>query len=162
MKPQYTVNISGSAAAYTAAATQAAKDSIDIHPIITFNGDLIAQLNWVRRQGFTFRGHTLVWHSQTPALSAMSRNYSTTISASDTLHAASDALAASLAGLERREISLRVFDILGKAVAVLADGIRDAGSHTVTFNATGLPTGVYFCQLVAGPNHAGRRLLLLR
>jgi len=65
MKPQYTVDISGSAAAYNAAAP-ADKDSIDTHPIVRFNGDLIAQLNWAQRQGFTFRGHTLVWHNQTP------------------------------------------------------------------------------------------------
>jgi endo-1,4-beta-xylanase len=67
MKPQFTVDITGSAAAYTAAATQQAKDSIDTQPRIAFNGDMIAQLNWVARQGFTFRGHTLVWHNQTPA-----------------------------------------------------------------------------------------------
>ncbi|HUI29394.1 MAG TPA: endo-1,4-beta-xylanase [Candidatus Acidoferrales bacterium] len=66
MKPMYTVNISASAAAYSAATTQAQKDSINTHPIITFNGNLIAQLNWAQRQGFTFRGHTLVWHNQTP------------------------------------------------------------------------------------------------
>ncbi|HTO94218.1 MAG TPA: endo-1,4-beta-xylanase, partial [Bacteroidota bacterium] len=53
--------------AYTAATTQSAKDSIDVHPIVRFNGDMIAQLNWAQRQGFTFRGHTLVWHNQTPA-----------------------------------------------------------------------------------------------
>ncbi len=67
MKPQYTVNIAASASAYAAASTQAQKDSIDTHPIVKFNGDMIAQLNWAKRQGFTFRGHTLVWHSQTPA-----------------------------------------------------------------------------------------------
>jgi GH35 family endo-1,4-beta-xylanase len=67
MKPQYTVDIAGSAAAYAAATTDAERDSIETHPIIRFNGDLIAQLNWAQRQGFTFRGHTLVWHSQTPA-----------------------------------------------------------------------------------------------
>ena len=66
MKPQYTVNITSSAAAYNAASTQAAKDSINIHPIISFNSNLIAQLNWVKKQGFTFRGHTLVWYQQTP------------------------------------------------------------------------------------------------
>ena len=67
MKPQYTVDIASSAAAYSAATTQQQRDSIDTHPIIGFNGDMIAQLNWAQRQGFTFRGHTLVWHSQTPA-----------------------------------------------------------------------------------------------
>jgi len=66
MKPQFTVDLTSSAAAYTAATTQAQKDSINIHPIVRFNGDLIAQLNWAQRQGFTFRGHTLVWHNQTP------------------------------------------------------------------------------------------------
>lgn len=65
MKPQYTVDITGSAAAYTAAAA-GAKDSVNTHPVVKFNGDLIAQLNWAKRQGFTFRGHTLVWHNQTP------------------------------------------------------------------------------------------------
>ncbi len=64
MKPQYTVDISASAAAYVRAAD---KEYADTHPVVRFNGDMIAQLNWARRQGFTFRGHTLVWHSQTPA-----------------------------------------------------------------------------------------------
>lgn len=67
MKAQFTVNIDSSASAYRAAGTQADRDSIDIHPVVRFNGDIIAQLNWARRQGFTFRGHTLVWHNQTPA-----------------------------------------------------------------------------------------------
>ncbi len=63
MKPMYTVDISASASAYKNATD---KDYADTHPIIRFNADLIAQLNWAKRQGFTFRGHTLVWHSQTP------------------------------------------------------------------------------------------------
>jgi len=67
MKPQYTVDIAGSAAAFTATAPGPERDSIETHPIVRFNGDIIAQLNWAQRQGFTFRGHTLVWHSQTPA-----------------------------------------------------------------------------------------------
>ena len=67
MKSIYTIDISASANAYKAATTQAAKDSIETHPVLRFNGNLIAQLNWAKRQGFTFRGHTLVWHSQSPA-----------------------------------------------------------------------------------------------
>jgi endo-1,4-beta-xylanase len=65
MKPQYTVELSASAGAYRNASAED-KDSVDVRPMVRFNGDLIAQLNWAQREGFTFRGHTLVWHNQTP------------------------------------------------------------------------------------------------
>jgi GH35 family endo-1,4-beta-xylanase len=78
MKPVYTVDMTGSAAAYNAATSSVIKDSIDTHPIIKFNGDIIAQLNWAKRQGFTFRGHTLVWHSQTPGTGFFRSGYSAT------------------------------------------------------------------------------------
>jgi endo-1,4-beta-xylanase len=75
MKPQYTVDLSGSASAYNAATTQEAKDSINVHPIVRFNGNLIAQLNWALRQGFKVRGHTLVWHNQTPGTGFFREGY---------------------------------------------------------------------------------------
>jgi endo-1,4-beta-xylanase len=78
MKPVFTVDMSSSAAAYNAATTAQAKDSVDTHPIIKFNGDMIAQLNWAKRQGFTFRGHTLVWHNQTPGTGFFRTGYSAT------------------------------------------------------------------------------------
>lgn len=78
MKPQFTVDIPGSAAAYTAAASQVQKDSINVHPVIRFNGDLIAQLNWAQRQGFKFRGHTLVWYNQTPGTAFFRTGYTST------------------------------------------------------------------------------------
>ncbi len=44
-------------------------------------------------------------------------------------------------------VSLKLFDILGREVAVLVDGKVNAGSHQVTFNAYGLSSGVYFYRL---------------
>ena len=77
MKSTYIVDINGSANAYNAAATQEDKDSIDVHPIVTFNGNITAQLNWAKRQGFTFRGHTLIWHNQNPGTAFFRTGYST-------------------------------------------------------------------------------------
>ncbi len=76
MKPQNTVDISASAAAYTAASPGAERDSVDVHPVVRFIPDMIAQLNWAQRQGFTFRGHTLVWHNQTPGTAFFRTGYS--------------------------------------------------------------------------------------
>jgi endo-1,4-beta-xylanase len=78
MKAVYIVDINGSASAYNAASAQEEKDSIDINPKIVFNGNIIAQLNWAERQGFTFRGHTLVWHNQTPGTAFFRTGYSGT------------------------------------------------------------------------------------
>jgi hypothetical protein len=47
MKSTYIVDMNGSATAYNNADSQAEKDSINVHPIVTFNGNIIAQLNWL-------------------------------------------------------------------------------------------------------------------
>jgi len=59
-------------------------------------------------------------------------------------------------------VTLTVFDILGREVAVLEDGVQDAGIKTVEFNATGLPSGVYFYRLKAGNFTAVRKLMLMK
>jgi len=46
------------------------------------------------------------------------------------------------------EVSLRLYDIMGREVAVLANGRRDRGRHTAKIEG-GLKSGVYFCVLRA-------------
>jgi hypothetical protein len=53
------------------------------------------------------------------------------------------------------DVTLSVYDVLGREVAVLVDGPMTAGSHSVTFDATGLPSGVYLVAL----EHAGQRVV---
>lgn len=43
--------------------------------------------------------------------------------------------------------SLKVYDMLGKEVATLMNGNLNAGSYTATFDASSLPSGVYFYKL---------------
>jgi len=47
----------------------------------------------------------------------------------------------------RSRVRLQVFDVLGREVARLVDGRRPAGRYEVSFDATGLPSGVYIYRL---------------
>jgi len=44
--------------------------------------------------------------------------------------------------------SLKIYDVLGNEVATLVDEYKPAGSYEVEWNASGLPSGVYFYQLL--------------
>ena len=46
-------------------------------------------------------------------------------------------------------VTLRVFDLLGREVTTLVNGMKPAGAYTATFNAVNLPSGAYFCRLTA-------------
>jgi hypothetical protein len=61
-----------------------------------------------------------------------------------------------------RGISLSVYDLLGRKVTELAVTGAGPGNHSVRFDATGLPSGVYFYSLFADGNRATRRMILLR
>jgi hypothetical protein len=60
------------------------------------------------------------------------------------------------------QADLRVYDMLGREVAVLVNGVQPAGFHSVTFGATGLASGVYLYRLRAGEYVGTRKLVLLR
>jgi hypothetical protein len=45
------------------------------------------------------------------------------------------------------EVTLTVYDLHGRAVATLVDGTEQAGRKQVTWNATGVSSGVYFYRL---------------
>ena len=58
-------------------------------------------------------------------------------------------------------VRLVVYDILGREVATLVDGVRPAGTYTVLWNPGGsLPSGVYFYRLTAGMYSATRKMIL--
>jgi hypothetical protein len=57
-------------------------------------------------------------------------------------------------------VRLSVFDLLGREVAVLADAVMAPGSHSATFDAMDLPSGVYVVVLRAGAA-TDRRLVTL-
>jgi beta-glucuronidase len=59
-------------------------------------------------------------------------------------------------------VALRVFDVLGREVAVLVNEELPAGTHTLRWDGSGLPSGVYFYQLKAGSFHATKKMVLMK
>lgn len=57
---------------------------------------------------------------------------------------------------------LIVYDVLGRQVAVLENGYRQAGNYSVRFEASGLPTGIYFYKLSSGSFSAVKKLVLVK
>lgn len=57
---------------------------------------------------------------------------------------------------------LEVFDLLGRSVACLVDGLQAAGAHEARFDGGGLPSGVYLARLATEDGAAVQRLLLLK
>ena len=60
------------------------------------------------------------------------------------------------------QVHLGVYDLLGRAVAVLVDEKKGAGSHSVSFDGMGLASGVYFYRLTAGSIVECRKMVLAK
>lgn len=59
-------------------------------------------------------------------------------------------------------VTLTVYDLSGREVARLIDGVRPAGHHEVRWHASNLATGTYFYRLRAGSEVIERKLTLLK
>jgi Secretion system C-terminal sorting domain len=59
-------------------------------------------------------------------------------------------------------VTLKVYDVLGRELKTLVNERQTAGSHLATFDASYLPSGVYFYHLQAGSHSATKKLLLLK
>jgi len=62
----------------------------------------------------------------------------------------------------RSLVILDVSNVLGQRVAVLMNRILDAGEYRVSWAAGSLPSGIYFCRMVAGNDTFQRKIVLLR
>jgi hypothetical protein len=59
-------------------------------------------------------------------------------------------------------VSLSIYNVSGAEVAQLVHGIREAGNHQVSFDASGLTSGMYLYRLTAGTNTATGKMVLLK
>jgi len=59
-------------------------------------------------------------------------------------------------------VTIKLFDVLGSEVKTLIRERMEAGSHTIQFNAEGLPSGVYIYKMEAGNFVTSKKLTLLK
>jgi hypothetical protein len=59
-------------------------------------------------------------------------------------------------------VRLTVYDLLGREVAVLVDGIAKPGYHTASYDASKLASGVYFYRLMATGIVATKKMMVIK
>jgi len=63
---------------------------------------------------------------------------------------------------EQSEVRLEVFDMLGRRVAMLADGVQSAGTYSAEFDASNLASGAYMYRLTANQQERVRMMTLIK
>jgi len=59
-------------------------------------------------------------------------------------------------------VSLKVYNALGQEVAQLINGVKEAGIHTIEFNAGNLNSGIYFYKLESGNLNQVKKMMLVK
>jgi hypothetical protein len=59
-------------------------------------------------------------------------------------------------------VTLKVYDILGNEITALLNERKSAGNYTVNFNASNLPSGIYFYRMLAGSFVSTKKFVLLK
>ena len=57
---------------------------------------------------------------------------------------------------------MKIYDILGKQIAELINEKQNAGTYEIEFNASDLPSGIYFYELGTDNFKDTRRMVLLK
>ena len=63
---------------------------------------------------------------------------------------------------KQENVSLKIYDVLGKEVATLVNELRSAGIYTISFDGYSLSSGVYFYRLEAGNFVSVKRMVLIK
>lgn len=66
------------------------------------------------------------------------------------------------AAASQHVVTVKVYDVIGREVAMLVNETKSAGSYQATFNASKLASGVYFYRLTYGTYTSMKKMLLLK
>ena len=100
--------------------------------------------------------------SDMPASYELSQNYPNPFNPATTIEYQIPPSPFSEKGERGRFVSLKVYDILGREVAILVDEIKPAGRYSVRWEASHFSSGVYFYRLQAGSFVDTKKLMLIK
>jgi hypothetical protein len=60
------------------------------------------------------------------------------------------------------KVNITIYDITGREVYTLVNGIQSAGEYSLTFDASHLPSGIYTCRLKNGTFQQSIKMILLK
>lgn len=64
--------------------------------------------------------------------------------------------------VESGNVTLSVYNLMGQKVATMVNGVQEAGRHTISFNATSLPSGVYLYKLDVNGLSFEKKMVLMK
>jgi poly(3-hydroxybutyrate) depolymerase len=64
--------------------------------------------------------------------------------------------------LKETSVSLIVFDMLGRKVTTLVEGVQQANTYSIAFHADGLSTGIYFYELRCGVSYRSKKMMVVK
>ncbi len=88
-----------------------------------------------------------------PVQFALSQNYPNPFNPSTTI---------SYSVQNKGEVSLIIYDLLGREVAVLVNRVQNAGNHVVSFSGNDLPSGIYYYTLKTDQGIITKKMVLLK
>ena len=125
---------------------------VDEHPI-TNGKPLLYRLKQIDFDGRFEYSKEIEVAINTPSTAALHDNYSNPFNPTTTISYEVPA---------QVQVSLMVYDMLGREVSTLVDADQPAGRYEVTFDASGLPSGTYLYQLIAGNEKVTKKLILAK
>ena len=63
---------------------------------------------------------------------------------------------------ENSHIKIEIYNVLGQKVVVLVDTVKPEGTYSITWEAAGMASGMYFCRIEAGGYAVVRKMELVR
>jgi hypothetical protein len=63
---------------------------------------------------------------------------------------------------EKAQVVIKIYNIIGEEIVKLVNEYKDAGYHTIQFNANDLPSGMYLYRIQAGEFSDVKKMLLIK